>query len=67
MSNKTYDVLKIISSLIAPITVLVAALASIWNFPYGKEIVASLAAVDVFMGSVVVISKALYDKKKEGK
>lgn len=60
MTNSTYDTLKIISQLVAPIVVLVAALVDIWGIPYGTQIVATLAAIDVFIGAVVAISNKLY-------
>ena len=66
MSNKCYDILNLISKLIAPITVFFAALVSIWGIPYGEQIVATLAAVDVLVGAIVVIAKAKYDKALKG-
>lgn len=65
MSNKTYDTLKFIALLIAPIVTFVASLVDIWGIPHGTEIVATLAAIDVLVGAVVAIAKAIYDKNKE--
>ena len=65
MSNKTYDTLKFIALLIAPIVTFLASLVDIWGIPYGSQIVASLAALDVLVGAVVAIAKAIYDKNKE--
>lgn len=63
MNNKTYDILKFVALLIAPVIVLVSAIVDIWGIPYGAQITATLAAIDVFVGSVVVISKEIYEKK----
>ena len=63
MNNKTYDILKFVALLIAPVIVLVSAIVDIWGIPYGAQITATLAAIDVFVGSVVVIAKEIYEKK----
>ena len=64
MSDKTYDYLKTLSLLIAPIVVLVTALAQVWGIPEGEKIVATIAAVDVFLGAIVKISANRYQKNK---
>lgn len=63
LSNKTYDTLKFIALLIAPIVTFVGSLVSIWGISHGDQIVATLAACDVLVGAVVAIAKALYDKE----
>lgn len=65
MSNKTYDTLKKIALLIAPATVFFAAIADIWALPYGSQITATLAALDVFFGAAVTILSAQYHKKND--
>jgi hypothetical protein len=67
MSNKTYDIIKMISLIGTPAITLVAAVISIWNIPYGAQITATLAAIDTFMGALVVILNANYNKRIEGK
>ena len=67
LSNKTYDIIKFIALLIAPIATFVAALVDIWGIPYGSQIVATISALDVFVGALVVILKTIYDKNKEVK
>jgi len=67
MSNKTYDVIKMISLIGTPAITLIAAIISIWNIPYGAQITATLAAIDTFMGALVVILNANYNKKIGGK
>ena len=64
MSNKTYDILKWIAMVCLPaIGTLYFALAGIWGFPYGEEIVGTITAVDTFLGVLLGISSAQYNKK----
>ena len=66
MSNKVYDVLKYITMIVLPaLGTLYFALAGIWGFPYGEQIVGTITAIDTFMGALVVILKANYDKRIE--
>lgn len=63
MSNKTYDVLKWIAMVFLPaIATLYFALAGIWGFPYGEEIVGTITAVNTFLGVSLGISAAQYKK-----
>lgn len=63
MSNKIYDVLKWIAMVCLPaIATLYLALAGIWGFPYGEEIVGTITAVDTFLGVLLGISSAQYRK-----
>ncbi len=64
-SNKTYDILKWIALCLLPaIGTLYFALAGIWNFPYGEEVVGTITAADTFLGVILGISSANYNKKK---
>ena len=61
MNNKTYDILKYISQVILPgLGTLYFALAQIWNFPYGEQIVGTITAVDTFLGVALKISSDNY-------
>ena len=63
MSNKIYDVLKWVALLFLPaVGTLYFALAGIWNFPYGEQIVGTITAVDTFLGVILGISSASYNK-----
>ena len=63
MSNKTYDILKYIAQIVLPaLGTLYFALSGIWGFPYGEQIVGTLAAVDAFLGAVLKISSDNYYK-----
>lgn len=66
LSNKAYDILKWIAQLLLPaVATLYFALAGIWGFPYGEQIVGTITAVDVFLGAVLKISNAQYKKTIE--
>ena len=66
MSNKVYDVLKWIAMYCLPaIGTLYFALAGIWGFPYGEEIVGTITALDTFLGVVLGISSAAYNKTEQ--
>ena len=64
--NKTYDALKYIAQIILPaIGTLYFALASIWGLPYGEQIVGTITAIDAFLGAILGISTAQYNKRQE--
>ena len=66
LSNKTYDILKYITQIIIPaVGTLYVALAGIWGFPYGEQIVGTLTAIDTFLGVCLGISSAQYKKGGE--
>lgn len=68
MSNKVYDVLKFIAQILLPaLGTLYFALAKIWGFPYAAEIVGTISAVDAFLGALLGISTANYNKEQAEK
>lgn len=63
MSNKVYDVLKFVAQILLPaLGTLYFALASIWGLPYGEQIVGTITALDTFLGAILGISSAKYNK-----
>ena len=63
LSNKAYDILKWIAQLLLPaVATLYFALAGIWGFPYGEQIVGTITAIDTFLGVILGISTAQYKK-----
>lgn len=65
ISDKTYNILKGIALVVLPtIATLYAALAGIWGFPYGEQIVATISAVDTALGAFLGISTSQYNKTK---
>lgn len=63
MSNEVYDVLKFVAQVALPAAgTLYFALAGIWHFPYGEEIVGTVTAIDAFLGVLLGISTSNYKK-----
>lgn len=63
ISNQAYDFLKWIAQYFLPaLGALYFALSSIWGFPYGEQIIGTLTALDVFLGVLLGISTAAYNK-----
>ena len=64
LSNHIYDILKYVAMVVLPaIGTLYFALASIWGFPYGQEIVGTITAIDTFLGALLQISTTSWRKK----
>ncbi len=64
MSSKVYDVLKFVAQIVLPaLGVLYFSLSQIWKFPFGEEIVGTITAIDLFLGAILGISTANYEKK----
>ena len=66
MSNKVYDVLKWIAMYFLPaIGTLYFALSGIWSLPYGEQVVGTITAIDTFLGVILGISNAQYNKNTQ--
>lgn len=64
MSNKTYDTLKWIAMILLPaLGTLYFALAGVWNLPYAEQVVGTITAVDTFLGAVLGIASASYNRE----
>lgn len=65
ISNKVYDVLKWIAQYLLPaLGTLYFALSTIWEFPYGEQVVGTITAIDAFLGAILGISSATYYKNE---
>lgn len=65
MSDKVYNVLKWIALIVMPaIATFYGVLASIWGLPYGDQIVATITAIDTFIGALLGVSTYQYNKTK---
>ena len=63
LKNKTYDVLKWIALYLLPaLGTLYFALSGIWGLPYGEQVVGTITAADTFLGVLLGISSATYNK-----
>lgn len=62
-NDKVYDILKWVAQFLLPaLGTLYFALASIWGFPYGEQVVGTITAVDTFLGVILGISSVAYYK-----
>ena len=66
MSNKTYDILKMIAQIILPaLGTLYFALADTWGLPYGDKVVGTITAVDAFLGALLKLSSDRYNAEAD--
>lgn len=66
MSNRVYDVLKYIAQIVLPsVGTLYFALAGIWGLPFGEQIVGTITALDTFLGALLMLSSANYNKNNQ--
>ena len=64
LNNKVYDIMKWLVIIVMPaVATLYAALAAVWAWPYADEVVTTITAVDTFLGAVLCISTATYNKE----
>ena len=67
LNNKTYDILKWVALYLLPaLGTLYFALAGIWSFPYGEQIVGTITAIDTFLGVLLGVSSSAYKKSEAG-
>lgn len=66
-TDRMYDVLKQIALVWLPaLGALYFALAGIWGFPCGEQIIGTISAMDAFLGAVLKVSSVRYNKEKGG-
>lgn len=65
MSNRTYDILKAVVMIVGYFGTFVAAIADIWGMPYGTQICATIAALGMFLGSILEHSSKRYQEDME--
>lgn len=64
-NSKVYDALKFVALVVLPaLATLWAALGKIWQWPLVAEITATICAVDTFLGALLGISAAQYQKQQ---
>lgn len=65
LTNSMYDKLKWIAQILLPaIGTLYFALAQIWGLPFAEQIVGTITALDCFLGAILGISTAVYNKEQ---
>ncbi len=63
LNNKAYDIMKYLTIIVLPaIAALYSGLAGIWGWPYAEQIVSTISCITVFLGAVLCISSASYNK-----
>lgn len=63
LNNKVYDVMKWIVMIVLPaLSALYVGLGSIWGCPYIEQVAGSISCVTVFLGALLGISSASYNK-----
>lgn len=66
MSNTTYDRIKIVAQYILPaLATLYFALAEIWDLPARAQVVATITALDTFLGVILGVTSKNYKKGKD--
>lgn len=66
LTSATYDRLKAFNQFVLPACgTLYAALAIIWGFPHGKEVVGSIAAITIFVGVILGWAANRYNNSNE--
>lgn len=64
LPNNIYNVLKWIVVIVLPACgTLYFALAGIWGFPYGEQVVGTITAIEAFLGALIGISTVSYNKE----
>lgn len=65
LTNKQYDILKWVAQILLPaLGTLYFALAGIWGFPFGEQIVGTITAIDTFLGVIIGISSSQYKSEQ---
>ena len=66
LTNKVYDVLKYIVLIVLPaIATLYMAVAEIWGLGYVEQVAGTISAADAFLGAIICISTAEYNKENK--
>ena len=66
LNDRWYAILKWIAMLFLPaLGTLYFALAGIWNLPFGEQVLGTITALDTFLGALLGISTAQYNKTND--
>ena len=64
LSNETYDFLKfLVTKALPALGTLYFALTKIWGLPYGIEVVGTISAISLFLGTLIGVSTASYNEE----
>lgn len=66
LPDKVYDILRYVANYVFPgLGTLYFALAQIWGFPYGQEIVGSITAIVTFLNILLGASNVTYNQQAQ--
>ena len=66
MSNKVYDVLKWIALIaLDAVGLFYSTISGIWGLPFGDEVLATCAALSLFIGALIGVSSTNYKKSND--
>lgn len=66
LSNKAFDTIRFLCEILVPaIGALYFGLSKLWGLPHGQEIVGTCACVSTFLGALVGVSRANYNKTED--
>ena len=66
LPNRVYDILKWIARYFLPaLGTFYFAIAGIWNFPYGEQVVGTITALVTFLNAMLGLSTISYKKSLE--
>ena len=63
MTNKQYNLIRLIGEIAVPIIAFITAVCTIWNVPHCAEVTATLTALDTLIGALVMILRGQYNKR----
>lgn len=63
LSNTAYDIMKYLTIIVLPaFGAMYAGLSQIWQLPYAAEIPATITVICTFLGAILCISTAEYNR-----
>lgn len=66
LPDKIYDILRYVANYVLPgLGTLYFALAQIWGFPYGQEVVGSITATVTFLNILLGASTVTYNQQNQ--
>lgn len=65
MSDRTYDIIKNLALILAPVVTLIIALLQAFDIIDNEIGIAISSAIDTFLGAIVVVAKQIYDNKNK--
>lgn len=67
LTSRQYNILKWVTMIVLPaITTAYGTFSNIWGWPYGDQIVASMAAITLLLGVLIGVSTNSYNKSSSG-